>query len=166
MKSLRIALVSLSLFAAPPAGQAQEGMKRIGYLSPNTPALGEKLLNEFREGLREHGFIEGQNINIEIRYAEGRPERIPVLAAELVALQPDLIAAVTTPPNRALNQLTRTIPVVMIAVGDPIALGLIDSLARPGRNFTGMSDNSIERAIKGMQLFRELLPDATTIAVL
>ena len=129
------------LLAAPLAVEAQQAAKapRIGYLitgsleSPETQAL----LGVFRQGLRERGHVEGRNILIESRAADGNIERLPDLAAELVRLKPDLIVALATPAARAARQATKTIPIVASSMGDPVGDGLVASLARPGGNLTG-----------------------------
>jgi putative ABC transport system substrate-binding protein len=147
---------------------AQDSLKipRVGYISHNLTRAGEPYLRTFRSTLRDLGYVEGKHIQLDVRFADGLPERVPILAAELVELRPALIVAVNTPAARAMKGLTSTIPIVMVAVGNPIGLGLIDSLSRPGRNFTGVSDNSIEQTPKHMQLLKELVPTATKIAIL
>jgi putative ABC transport system substrate-binding protein len=128
------------LFAAPLAAEAQQAAKiaRIGYLSPNL-AASPHLHEAFRQGLRDLGYVEGRNVVIEYRDAEGKPERLPALAAELVALKVDVIVAANTPTALAAKQATRTIPIVFSFAADPVTSGLVTSLARPGGNVTGLS---------------------------
>jgi putative ABC transport system substrate-binding protein len=128
------------LFAAPLAAEAQQAAKiaRIGYLSPNL-AASPHLHEAFRQGLRDLGYVEGRNVVIEYRDAEGKPERLPALAAELVALKVDVIVAANTPTALAAKQATRTIPIVLSCAADPVTSGLVTSLARPGGNATGLS---------------------------
>jgi putative ABC transport system substrate-binding protein len=111
----------------------------MGYLADSSSSTLALLIEGFRQGLRELGWIEGQNIVIDYRFAEGRFDQLPDLAAELVRLKVDIIVAAPTPAAVAAKNATETIPVVMINVGDPVALGLIASLARPGGNVTGLA---------------------------
>jgi putative ABC transport system substrate-binding protein len=124
------------------------------------------LTEVFRQGLRELGYVEGRNLTIEYRWAAGKEERLPELAAELVRLKVDIIVASATPTIVAAKRATSTIPIVMAAVGDPVGSGLVASLARPGGNVTGLTLMSTELAGKRLQLVRELLPKATRVAVL
>jgi putative ABC transport system substrate-binding protein len=124
-------------------------------------------LDTFRQGLRELGWVEGQNIVIDYRYAEGRFDRLPDLAAELVRLKVDIIVAVPTPAAVAAKKATETIPIVAISVGDPVGLGLIASLARPGGNLTGLSYSvGLEIAGKGLELLKETVPKVRRVAIL
>jgi putative tryptophan/tyrosine transport system substrate-binding protein len=124
-------------------------------------------LQAFRDGLRELGYVEGKNIQLEIRWGEGRLERLPSLAAELVALNVDVIVAATSPAVAAARQATRTIPIVMPLSSDPVGDGLVASLARPGGNITGLSVMSPELGEKRVQLLREMFPGAShAVAVL
>ena len=155
---------------APLAAGAQQPVKvaRIGYLltgsleSPETQAA----LGAFRQGLREHGYVEGQNIVIEYRTAEGRIERFPDLARELVRLKVALIVAGATPTARGARQATSTIPIVAFAMGDPVGDGLVASLARPGGNVTGLTFLGPQLVPKRLELLRELLPRVSRFAVL
>jgi putative ABC transport system substrate-binding protein len=126
--------------AAPLAGEAQQADKiaRIGYLAPDR-AASPRLNEAFRQGLRDLGYVEGHNVVIEYRDAEGKLERLPALAAELVALRVDVIVAPNTPAALAAKQATRTLPIVFAFASDPVASGLVTSLARPGGNVTGLS---------------------------
>jgi putative ABC transport system substrate-binding protein len=136
-----IALVGGTI-ALPIGARAQQQASRtyrIGYLSQGSPAVAPGLLEAFRQGLRELGWIEGQNIVIEYRFAEGQVDRLPGLAGELVELKVDLIAAAATPSTQAARDATKTIPIVGISFDNPLLHGLVASLARPGGNITGLS---------------------------
>jgi ABC-type uncharacterized transport system substrate-binding protein len=120
----------------------------------------------FRQGLREHGYVEGQNVVIEFRTAEGKIERFPDLARELVRLKVDLIVAGTTPAARGARQATTTVPIVAFAMGDPVGDGLVDSLARPGGNITGLTFLGPQLVPKRLELLKELLPKVSRVAAL
>ncbi len=141
---LVIAFVCVATSLADAAQQAGK-VWRIGFLGTTSYSAISFRLDEFRKGLRELGWIEGQNIVIEYRFAEGRLDRLPDLAAELVRLKVDIIVAHSTPGATAAKNATNTIPIVMTVVGDPVGLGLIASLARPGGNATGLSFSVVER---------------------
>jgi len=162
---LAVALV-LEVFSTPLAADAQQAVKvyRIGYLSLRSGP--NEYTDAFLQGLREHGYVVGQNIAIEYRWAAGRRDQLRDLAAELVRLKVDIIVASATPVIQAAKDATRTIPIVMAAAPDPIATGLVASLARPGGNITGLSLLSTELAGKWLQLIKELVPGATRVAVL
>src|SRR6266496_1495897 len=132
---------SLGTLSAPLAADAQPTGKvyRIGYLAAGSAIASQLPVEAFREGLRGLGLVEGQNIVIDYRFAEGRFDRLPDLAAELVRLNVDVIVAFPTAAAVVAKKATATVPIVMIAVGDPVGLGLIASLARPGGNVTGLS---------------------------
>jgi putative ABC transport system substrate-binding protein len=149
------------------AQQTPPSISRIGWLG-NTRANTETDPNfdAFREGLRELGYIEGQNIVIETRWAEGRVEQLPALAMELARLQPDVLVTTTTQPTQAAMEVTSTIPIVFSAVGDPVGLGMVASLARPGGNVTGQSDLFVGLSGKRLQLLKETVPSAVRVAVL
>jgi putative ABC transport system substrate-binding protein len=165
-RAARAAVLTLSLLAAPLAAEAQAGkVARIGYLSLRSSGPSE-YVDAFLQGLREHGYVVGQNIVIEYRWAAGRPDQLRDLAAELVRLKVDIIVVSATPVIQAAKDATRTIPIVMAAAPDPIATGLVASLARPGGNITGLSILSTELAGKWLQLIKELVPGATRVAVL
>lgn len=158
------ALVALASFPA----QAQQAGKvyRIGYLSSGT-VQHIQFREAFAEGLRALGWIEGKNIHIEYRYAEGRFERLPELAAELVRLKVDVIAAGQTTSAAAAKQATATIPIVVMNVGDPVASGLVASLARPGGNVTGVSYLfSADLVGKHLELLRQAVPGIRRVAIL
>ena len=151
----------------PLAARAQQPGKvaRIGYLGANLVAQ-PKQPEAFRQGLRELGWIEGRNIAIDYRDGQGKPERLPALAAELVALRPDVIVAGPTLPAVAASRATKAIPVVFPIASDPVGSGLVASLARPGGNVTGLSLQASELVGKCLQLLVEAVPGARLIAVL
>ena len=164
-----MALVSGGLLAMPLAAQAQQTGKlsRVGWLSPGSATSDETFLASFRAALRELGWVVGQNIAIESRWAEGRFERLPDLAAELVRLKVDVIVSLGTQGVTAAKNATETIPIVMIAVRDPIGTGLIASLARPGGNVTGVSGYAgLESVAKQLELLKEMVPKASSVAIL
>ena len=157
-----------ALLAAPLAAEAQQAAKvsRIGYLTPNV-ASNPRSSEAFLQGLRDLGYVEGRNVVIEYRDAEGKLERLPALAAELVALKVDVIvAAAGTLAALAAQQATRTIPIVVIAVGDPVTSGLVTSLARPGGNVTGLSALSPELTSKWLELLKQAVPVVSRVAFL
>ena len=162
--------VSVGLLATPLAVEAQQPgrVPRIGFLSVTSPSDRPPLLDAFRQGLRELGWVEGQNIVIDYRYAEGRVDRLPDLAAELVRLKVDLIvASAGTQAATAAKNATETIPIVMIAVRDPVGTGLIASLARPGGNVTGVSGSAgLEIVAKQLELLKETVPKIRRVAIL
>jgi len=156
------------LLAAPLAARAQQAgrVHRIGFLGNTTPALEANLVGPFREGLRELGYVDGQNIVIEYRWAEGKYERAPSLLAELLARKVEVIVTAGTPTSLAAQKATMSVPVVVVGVGDPVATGLVASLARPGGNITGLT--SIGEALEGkrLELLREVVPKVSNVAVL
>ena len=158
-----------ALLAAPVAAWAQPGkVVRIGFLSPasaSDPRM-RGLLDAFRRGLVELGYVEGRAFRIESRWAEGRYERLPRLAAELVALRVDVILTVAVPAIRAAREATRTIPIVMASVVDPVATGLVASLARPGGNITGLSNMAPDVTGKLLEILKQIVPNASRVAVL
>lgn len=146
--------------------QTPEGIRRIGLLSPFSPASAEPWHRAFRQGLRDLGWVDGKNISIEYRYAEGRGDRLPDLAADLLRLNVDIIVTSVSPDAVAARNATRAIPIVMASAGDPVALGLVENLARPGGNITGLSQISPELAGKRLELLREIVPKLSRVAVL
>jgi putative tryptophan/tyrosine transport system substrate-binding protein len=162
-----IALLGGGVVAWPLAAAAQTPPKipRVGYAGVGSPAVGGRSFEAFRQGLRTLGYVEGQTIVLEVRWAEGRFERIPELVAELVRLKVDLLVAPNSPVALAAKSATRTIPIVMFA-GDPVGLGLVASLARPGGNLTGLSYLNIEINSKRLELIKQLVPVLTRVAVL
>jgi ABC-type uncharacterized transport system substrate-binding protein len=159
--SIAVTVVPFAAVAQPPAKSW-----RIGYLGPVSPSAGARLLESFRQGLRELGYVEGQNISIDYRWTEGRPDRFPALAAELTQLRVDVIVTYNNPAVAALQQATRTIPIVVANMGDPVGSGFVASLARPGGNITGFSGLSEELSRKWVELLREAVPNVSRVAVL
>ena len=163
-----IGTLASGLLAAPLAAHAQAPAKvpRIGFLSARQRTDNPHLLEAFRQGLRELGYVEGQTIAIEYRFAEGRPERLPALAAELVRLKVDIIVTAASPTPEAAKQATSTIPLVFAVAGDPVADGLVASLARPGGNITGLAAMNPEVVGKQLELLKEVAPKVSRVAVL
>jgi ABC-type uncharacterized transport system substrate-binding protein len=159
--------IALALLAAPLAAGAQQAAKiaRIGYLTTNLAANPHQR-EAFLQGLRDLGYIEGRNVAIETRAAEGKLERLPALAAELVALKVDVIVAASTPPALAAKQATRAIPIVFAATADPVASGLVTSLARPGSNVTGLSFLAPDLVGKSLEQLTQAVPGVSRVAVL
>jgi putative tryptophan/tyrosine transport system substrate-binding protein len=159
---------SIAATASPFVAAAQPPTKiwRIGYLGPVSPSAGAPLLDSFRQGLRELGYAEGQNISIDYRWAEGRPDRFPALAVELTQLKVDVIVTYNNAGVAALQRATRTIPIVFASVGDPVGSGYVASLARPGGNITGFTGLSEEVSPKWVELLREAVPTVFRVAVL
>lgn len=149
-------------------GQPLQDRRLIGFLSPTTSALGTRIYRPLRAGLRELDYVDGRNIRLEFRYAEGVVERLPALAAELVALKPDLIIAGSTPGTLAAHHATKTIPIVMITLVDPVSLGIVKSIARPGGNVTGIWTFGGADALIGKRvgLLKEIVPSLSRIAVM
>lgn len=148
------------------AGQQPGNVPRIGYLSPASASAGLSARDKaFLQGLREHGYVEGKNVVIEYRFAEGQFDRLPALAAELAEMQVDVIAAVVTQASLAAKDATPTIPIVMLAVSDPVESGLVASVARPGGNVTGTSSMNAEVAGKSLELLKEAVPGISNVAV-
>jgi putative ABC transport system substrate-binding protein len=164
-----VAVLAMSLLAAPLAADAQPagGVPRIGFLGVTSPSDRPPLLDAFRQRLRELGWVEGQNIVIDYRYAEDRVDRLPDLAAELVRLKVDVIVSFGTQGVTAAKNATGAIPIVMIAVRDPVGTGLIASLARPGGNVTGVSGYAgLESVAKQLALLKETVPKIRRMAIL
>ena len=162
-------LVAVSILAAPLAAETQPAgnVLRIGYLVSGSATSNPRPTEAFRQGLRELGWIEGQNIVIEYRQAEGRFDRLLDLAAELVRLKVDIIVSGGTQGVTAAKNATEAIPIVMITVRDPIGTGLIASLARPGGNVTGMSGSAgLEIVGKQLELLKEVVPKIRRVAIL
>jgi putative ABC transport system substrate-binding protein len=168
IKLFRLLLIIAFLGAGPVAdAQQPPRIPRIGYVSgsgdPNNPG---RDLESFRQGLRDLGYIEGKNILVEYRYAEGNLDRLPGLVAELVQLKVDLLFVSNLPAIRAAKEATKTIPIVMVTPLDPVATGLVDSLARPGGNLTGLTTLGRELSGKRLELLKEAVPGASRVGVL
>ena len=171
MRRREALVVSLAMAIAPGAwttARAQPAGKvwKIGIIEPFNAAVRANLVAAFRQGLREHGYEEGRNIVLEPRFAEGKLERLPELASELVALKVDVIVASSTQAIQAAQNATRTIPIVMTTVGDPIGPGFVASLARPGGNITGLTIQAPELIAKRLQLLKEAVPKVARVAVI
>jgi len=162
-----MAALAGGLLAAPLVARAQQPGKipRLGYLRTNRSDASPDI-DAFLQGLREHGWVAGKNIVIEYRWADGSFERLADLAAELVRFPVGVIVVDTTPALQAVRQVTRTMPIVMVGFGDPVAEGFVASLARPGGNITGLSWLTPEVAGKRLELLHEVLPKLTRVAVL
>jgi putative tryptophan/tyrosine transport system substrate-binding protein len=159
--STMLLTLSTSVQAQQPAGTAA----RIGSLSTAALSSLSPRLDAFRQGLRELGYVEGKNIVIEYRSAEGNINRLPELATELVRLKVDCIVTAGENPTRAAKQATSTIPIIMTTVGDPVGLGFVVSLARPGGNITGLSTYSADLAGKRLELLKETIPKLSRVAI-
>src|SRR5439155_23496552 len=163
-RGLMLLLAGAMTAAASIAGAQQKAMPVIGFLGAGSPGSQAALTAAFREGLSQTGWVEGQNLTIEYRWAEGRLDRLPALATDLVDRKVDVIAAMAgTPPAVAAKGATSTIPIVFSG-GDPVGLGLVASLARPGGNLTGVS--SLDLSPKRFEMLSELVPGAKLIALL
>jgi putative ABC transport system substrate-binding protein len=153
--------------AWPLAAHAQPStMPVVGFLNVESPDRYRPMAAAFRQGLQESGFVEGQNVAIEYRWAEGHAERLPALAADLVHKQVTVIAATTTPASIAAKGATTTIPIVFETASDPVRLGLVPSLSRPGGNVTGVTQTNVEVAPKRLEVMHELLPNASMLGLL
>jgi putative tryptophan/tyrosine transport system substrate-binding protein len=166
-----LALVSGSLLAAPFAAEAQQASKtnRIGVFAPGSASGGDQfqqLVEAFRAGLRDLGWVEGQNVVVETRWGEGRIDEFPRIIAELLALPVDVIVAWGPQAIRAAQQATVTVPIVMAIVHEPVAFGFIKSLARPGGNITGQSFQDSELGTKRLDLLRDVVPRMRRVAFL
>lgn len=170
MNARRQLLVSLGTGALAWAGavraQAPPSVRRIGLLSGFSPSVYAGSYPAFRLGLRDLGWVEGRNISIEERYAEGSHDRLPDLAADLVRLDVDVIVTTATSDALAAKKATTTIPIVMVAGGDPVANGLVESLARPGGNVTGLSQMLQALGGKRLELLKEIVPKLSRVGVL
>ena len=161
-------LLAMALLTTPLAAEAQPAAKipRIGLLSSFSPSDTVRWHQAFRQGLRDLGWVEGKNISIEYRYANGRDDHLPGLIADLVRLKVDIIVTSVTPDALAAKNATRAIPIVMASAGDPVVTGIVDSFARPGGNITGLSQISPELAGKRLELLKEIVPKLSRVAVL
>jgi len=163
-----IALIGSAVAAWPLAARAQRpSIPVIGYLGPESPAVFASRVRAFREGLGETGYVEGRNVAIEFRWAEGQHNRLPALAADLVARQVAVIVAPGGAPGAlAAKSATTTIPIVFEMGADPVAIGLVGNLNRPGGNLTGVSSLNVQVTPKRLEILHEVVPAATEIAVL
>lgn len=167
-RRLVVSFCALLATSAVPRARAQPAkIPRIGYLQPVAPQNGTSpFLEDFRQGLRDLGYIEGKNVVIEVRWGEGRLDRLSALAAELARMKIDVIVAVSSPSVVAAKNATKTIPIVMPLSSDPVGDGLVASLARPGGNITGLSMMAPELAAKRLQLLKEVFPKVRPVAAL
>lgn len=147
---------------------AQQSTKlaRIGYLSGGTEPARRQYMEAFRQGMQKLGYVEGQNFLLDSRFAEGKFERLPSLVQELVSLNPHVLLVSTTPANLAAKATVTTIPIVMVAVADPVGVGLVVSLVRPGGNITGITNIVADLAGKRLEILKEIVPNASRVAVL
>lgn len=164
-----IALLLWSVLAGPVPAVAAPALTRpvrIGVLFPDTPSARAPMLEAFRQGLQELGYVDGQGVILDVRYAENREERLGALATELVKESVDVLVAGGTTPTAAAQLATRTIPIVMVGVGDPVARGFVTSLQQPGGNITGSSDALPDALATRLQLLRDVLPSASRVALI
>jgi putative ABC transport system substrate-binding protein len=167
-RKITVLTLSAMLFALCASAEAQQPKKipRIGYFSGNSASADSPRVEAFRQGLRALGHVEGQNIAIEYRYTDGKFERLPDVAAELVGLKVDVLVAVTTNAALAAKNATRTISIVFMGVSDPVEAELVDSLARPGGNITGLTHIAPVLSGKRLELLKETVPKLSRVAVL
>ena len=157
------------LFVLYPSAETQQPKKvpRIGFVSSSgAPNNSGPLVEAFRRGLRDLGYVEGKNILVEYRYIEGNPDRIPSLVAELVQLKVDVLVATAPPAIREAKQASKTIPIVMVTTQDPVATGVVDSLARPGGNISGLTQLTQDLSGKRLELLKEVIPSISRVGVL
>jgi ABC-type uncharacterized transport system substrate-binding protein len=155
----------LPTIVSPASAQQPTKIPRIGYLGATSRSASSARIEAFRQGLRELGYVEGKNIVIEWRHHEGKVDRLPALAAELVRFKVDIIVTAGAPAARAAKEATSTIPIVMTNVGDPVGSGFVASLARPGGNITGLSTLAPELSGKRLELLKEVVPKLSRVAV-
>src|SRR5262245_5820662 len=158
--------VSVILVPLAAGGQKVGRSVTIGYLGNSSPSLESNLVGAFRDELRRHGYVEGQNLIIKYQWAEGQQERSAILAAELVRLKPDVVLTAGTPGTLAAKRATQSIPIVTAVVGDPVASGLVASLAKPGGNVTGLATLNEELEGKRLEIFKQVVPKLSRVAVL
>jgi len=157
---------SLLAKAFPTNAQRATKVPRIGVLHPSNSTSASQNVEAFRRGLREHGYVEGQNIVVERRFGEAKPERIAEFAAELVRLKVDVIVTTTDVAIAAVKRQTQTIPIVMVYSADPVGTGFVASLAHPGGNVTGLSTMSPELNVKRLELLKEAVPGLSRVAIM
>lgn len=166
MRAIVVVITFIGALTLSGTAQAADNMARIGWLNPGSPASHGALYEAFKQGLRERGYIEGQNIVIEQRWVEGKLDRLPMVAAELVQLEPDVIVVAGANAIQAAKAATTTIPIVMATSINPVGLGFIASFARPGGNITGMSNQSEDLVPKMLELLHVAFPRAKYVGVL
>ena len=159
--------LAAGLLAAPLAAEGQQAAKipRIAFLSSTSPE-NSPTTDAFRQGLRDLGYVEGRNIVVEYRWGRGRTDRFADFAAEVIRANVDIIVAANTPADQAALQATRTIPIVIVVIDDPLDRGFVATLARPGANVTGMSSQAPDIVAKRLQLLKETIPGAARIGLL
>jgi putative ABC transport system substrate-binding protein len=167
-RNMIVFVVSIVILASTHLANAQQPTKvpRIGFLLASSASANSARVEAFRQGLRELGYVEGKNIVIESRYAEGKIDRLPALVADLVRLKVDVILSAGPAVTRPASEATKTIPIVMAQDGDPVANGFVASLARPGGNITGLSTLAPELSGKQLELLKEIVPKLSHVAVL
>ena len=166
-KTVLVTIVAIIGLIAASISNAQQTakMSRLGYLGFSSPTITPTRREAFLQGLRDHGYIEGKNIVIDYRWAEGKAELLPDLAAQLVSLKPDVIFAQAPQGTLAAKKATATIPIVFVGIGDPVETGVVASLARPGGNITGFANMAPELAGKRLELLKETVPKILSVAV-
>ena len=163
---MRLILIVAGILVAVGAQAQHSKVPRIGIITTGSPAAFAHLLEGFKQGLRERGYVDGQNLHLELRYAEGRADQLPIFAAELVNLKVDVIVAIPNSAIDAVRKTTQTIPIVMPIGSDPVGIGFAASLARPGGNITGLSAYSPELNGKRLELLKETIPKLSRVALL
>src|SRR5690349_7411765 len=163
---LRVASGAVATWPLVAHAQRPKNIPRLCFLTFDPDASRSTRFGPFFDGLRDLGYVDGQSIRIDYLSADGEGERFPTLAAECLRLKADVIAVSTTPATQAAKQITRTTPIVMIALGDPVGTGLVDSLAKPGGNVTGMSQMASDVAAKRLELLKEAVPGISRVLVL
>jgi len=168
IKWLGLSVIAFVLMVAVAVAEAQQPARvlRIGFLAVTSPSTISARIEAFRQGLREFGYVEGKNIVIEYRYAEGKLDRLPALAAELMHLKVNIIVTASSTPTRATKEVTTTIPIVMANDTDPVDNGFVASLARPGGNITGLTSLAPELSGKRVELLKEIIPKLSRVAVM
>jgi putative tryptophan/tyrosine transport system substrate-binding protein len=161
-----VAAVMVACGFSPASAQKRESMPRVGILTPTSAAAAKPLWDAFRETMKELGYIEGKTVAYEYRSAEGQLDRLPQLVAELVTIPVTVMLVSSTPGNLAAKKATTTIAIVMVGVGDPVRVGLVSNLGKPGGNITGFTNLAGQIAGKRLQLLKELIPSATRIGVI
>jgi putative tryptophan/tyrosine transport system substrate-binding protein len=161
-----VAAVVVACGFSPASAQKREPMPRVGMLTPTSAAAAKPLWDAFRETMKELGYIEGKTVAYEYRSAEGELDRLPQLVAELVTIPVTVMLVSSTPGNLAAKKATTTIAIVMVGVGDPVRVGLVSNLGKPGGNITGFTNLAGQIAGKRLQLLKELIPSATRIGVI
>jgi putative ABC transport system substrate-binding protein len=165
-RALIAGLGTIALFPLAARGQQPVGMRRVGYLSGGGEVAQQPLLAAFRRGMQTLGYAEGPSYSFEARYAEGRFERLAALAEDLIGRNPNVLLVQSTPANLAATAATPSVPIVMVGVADPVGVGLVPNLARPGGNITGITNLGAELAGKRREILKELIPSLSKAAVM